>query len=323
MNASSFFSPFQHPKSRQPRKLASIPALAAVFALLTGFSVAASAAAGESQPETWRIAVPADAGPFSTTTEGEARGFDVDLLTASARIAAHPVIFVPSDSTDNALASLAAGEVDAVAGVAFEQAGSLPDSAKLSGNYRTERLIGYVENDALFRDADDLPHASIAAPANSAAQRYAQIRGWNLVETDSWRDAFRAVSTGKADATLCDPAIANQQLLDGKFENLRALPGVVHESGVALALAPSAAGLADGVESAKRTGHATWLANRWGITESREAPKVWTIAGIDYRALAYGGLVLLAAILVLTRRTGPRRRPNPGGVTTTPVIGDQ
>ncbi|MFT5467629.1 MAG: ABC-type amino acid transport substrate-binding protein [Verrucomicrobiales bacterium] len=283
------------------------------------FTLTFPAAAENLDSAPWRIAIPANAGPYSTVEGSEAAGFDIDLIKASAQISAHSIIFIPSDSTADALASLNAGEVDAVSGVSFDRASSLPETAILSANYRTEQLVGYANSDALLRDSDDLPHASIAAPLGSAAHRYAKTRGWKTVDTDSWPAAFKIVDRGEADATICDPATANQQLLDGGFKNLHALPGIVHESGISLALAPNAASLADGVLATQQTGHASYLANRWGLAANREAPPAWLNAGVDYRVLAYGGLVLLAALLVLTRKTS-RRRPNPGGVTTTPVV---
>ena len=279
-----------------------------------------SASGADRGAPSWTIAVPSEAGPYSQVENGQSAGFDLDYVQAAAQIAAlAKVDFLPVESAADGLARLGAGDVQAVLGVSFDQAGAIPDSAVLSEPYRTERLQGYVRRDTLFRNSGDLPHASIAVPADSTAHRYATARGWEVIETSSWTAAFAVVANGGADATLCDGALAAQQLLDGGFENLRTLSGMVHQSPVSVAMAPAAMKLQDGLEAVRRTGHAIHLQMRWEVSPP---PVSDAKPSVDYRVLLYGGLVLIAALLVLSRGNHSLRRRNPAGVTTTPVISD-
>ncbi|MEM7014826.1 MAG: transporter substrate-binding domain-containing protein, partial [Verrucomicrobiota bacterium] len=272
--------------------------------------------------EAWKIAVPNDAGPYSRVLDGEAGGFDLEYTEAAAQIAAQPdVEFVPVESTSAALELLDQGSVHAALAVPFDQAQQLPKDAVLSEPYRTERLQGFVRGDALIRNSHDLSAATIAAPVDSMAHRFASARGWDIVETSSWATAFATVAHGGADATICDSALASQQLLDGGYENLRPVSGLVHESPISLAISPAAIRLQNGLRAVRQTGHATYLRSRWELlaedTTSQAAPNV------DYRVLAYGVLVLIAALLVLSQTRTPQRQRNPGGLNTKPALEEE
>lgn len=273
---------------------------------------AAGREAGTTERASWRVGILANSGRYSRADGSDLAGFDVELLRAGARVVESEIEFTPVDSMATALEQLATGEVDAVAGLSFDRAAELAGKAVFSAPYRTESLRGFVRSEALFRDSGDLPHASIAVPAGTTAHAYAVARGWKVVETASWAAAFERVARGGAEAVLCDPGIASQQL-PGDF---RVLPGVVHEAPIGVAVRTGADfRLAEGLGAVLRTGHADHLANQWGLTPEATPKEL----AIDFRVLGYGALVLIAALLVLSR-SDPGRRRRPAGATTGPAI---
>ncbi len=252
-----------------------------------------------------------------TLPNAEMEGFDIDLLDSAGRIAGRDTQFVPSRAIDHALDLLKTGRVDAAAGIPLVMGAKVHDQGAILIPYREEELHAYVRQEALYRHSNDLAKATLALPEFSSALTYVKSLGWNVVVTRDYAEAFELLESSKADAVLCEKTVARQFVAPGHSIEFRRLAEPVFATQIGLAVNANFEGkdqIGYALNTVSRIGQRDRLERSWGLLlETQEA------SPSPLLLIAYAGLILIAALLVLTRATPTRHRRPFGGINTQPA----
>ncbi len=243
-------------------------------------------------------------------------GFDVELLESAGSLIYRDVQFLPARTPEQALNMLHTGRADAVA--AIPMAHQLQGTDTLLIPYRQEWVHAYVRRDSLYRRGSDLAKATLAMPAFSPALNYARSRGWQVDVTKTYADAFQQLKAERVDAVLADPSVAQSFLAEGATIRFRRLPEPVLSAEIALAVRADQAGnepLIGALTTLNEIGQKDRLEASWGVRSAEPiSPPT------HFLLLGYGGLILVAALLILTRRSPSRTRHAWVGIATQPAF---
>jgi hypothetical protein len=216
--------------------------------------------------------------------------FDRQIVSNACQIRNLDPQFRSFDSFNEARSAWLQGDLDVIAGIAFEQALLL--GGRFLPPYRTVKLQAVVATDSPIQQLGDLRSATVLVLPSGLGEVHANIRGWKPVAAATVTEALKVLNEGKPAALLAGPETL--QLHSG-YRQI----DLDFTSPVSLALpanSPHTASLEAGLDALLRTGFAKRQENPSNQAESQRG--TW----IDIRILSISLGVLAAAILALAQK---------------------
>jgi ABC-type amino acid transport substrate-binding protein len=149
-----------------------------------------------------------DFAPFEFIEDGEARGFDIDLMTEIANRLDLEVEFV-NTSFDTIFTQLAAGEFDAIiSGITITE--EREETIAFSDPYFAANQALVVAADSEISSTEDLEGADVGVQSATTGADYANenFAGANIVEFPTSPAGFNALESGQLDAFFIDLPVA-------------------------------------------------------------------------------------------------------------------
>jgi len=174
--------------------------------------------------DTLRIASEPDYPPFCIVNEkGEADGFSVDLIKASAE-AMNLTVTVRIGPWSRIKKELAEGKIDALPLVGRSE--EREDIFDFTFPYHTMRGAVFVRNNQKdIQEMDDLKHKSVAVMKGDNAHEYIKSNtiSENIITTNTFKTAFWGLSKGKYDAVIAQHLMGLLLLQNLDIDNIKTL----------------------------------------------------------------------------------------------------
>ncbi len=243
--------------------------------------------------------------PFSYLDEdGEAKGFDVDILKHIAQKYNLELEFRLTD-WDKALESLHKGEVDMLISVLYtEQRDAIYD---FTIPYNEDYYEIFIRKDAEVRVISDLLQKQIIAlEGDASVSMFLKPLGFidNTILVNSLPEAIRLLSQGEGDAVLAPYSIGMQAIRDLRIRNVKvvgpSIMPILYRFAVKKGDSQLLSLLNDGIDHVKVSGKKEELLKNWDLHRRDEVSlrKV-----IRYMGIGLIPLILTIALLILWTKT--------------------